>query len=161
MANTTLKDESVLWTIYADVNAALGTELLTKRATRDRVIQRMADAYAIPPERINAHQEKALYPNVSKIMRLLFPKGRRAALNLQRELEGGGLGFNDALEIARGNADSREDCGSSSRPPVALAPTLDLSALFAAIVRAASDAGYPPAQIRAAFDKAMRNAATR
>ena len=156
MSNATLKDTSVLWSIYSEVNAIAEEKRLPKHSARERVISDMAAAYQIDPDSINQREQPVLYTNVAKIMRLIFPKHARAAANLQREIDRGDLPFNDALEIARGNAQTREDCRPQQRraspaPP----PRFDLSPLFSAVIAAASQSGYESPDIAAAFNDAL------
>jgi hypothetical protein len=154
MPNTTLKDESVLWSIYSEANALTEAKRFSKHSARDHVIAEMAAAYQIDPDSINRHEEPVLYTNVSKIIRLIFPKHARAAANLRREIARGDLPFNDALEIARGNAQTREDCRPQQRR-VAPPPRFELGPLFSAVIAAASQAGYDSCDIVAAFNDAL------
>ncbi len=156
MGNTTLKDESVLWNIFSEVSAAAEKEGLSRRAARQKVIFAMARAYGIPWHQIDQHDEPVLYSNVSKITRLIFPRDSRAEANLRREIARGGLAFNDALQIARGNANSRDDCRSGrAGVSVPSTPKLELSALFYTLIRTASEAGYSAESIAAAFNEAV------
>ena len=158
MSTTKLKDEAVLWNIYSESNAATKAERLSKRSARGHVISVMADIYQIPPESINEQEEPVLHANVSKIIRLIFPKDAGAAANLRREIDRGGLLFNDALAIANGNAQSREDCRPQARGvPVAPPPRFALVPLFDAIIAAAIEGGYDTAEIRSAFNDAVDN----
>lgn len=156
MANPKLKDEAVLWNIFSESYAATKAERLSKRSARGHVISAMADVYQIPPESINEQEEPVLHANVSKIIRLIFPKDAGAAANLRREIDRGHLSFNDALAIADGKAQSREDRQPQARGvPAAQPPRFDLVPLFGAVIAAAGQAGYDSAGICAAFHEAL------
>jgi len=156
MSTPKLKDEAVLWNIYAESYAATKAERLSKRSARGHVISVMADLYQIPPESINEQEEPVLHGNVSKIIRLIFPKDAGAAANLRREIDRGHLPLSDALVIANGNAQSREECRPQVRGVPADAPRqFALVPLFGAIIAAARQGGYDVAEIRSAFNDAL------
>lgn len=158
MSTPKLKDEAVLWNIYTESHAATKEERLSKRSARGHVISVMADIYQIPPESINEQEEPVLHANVSKIIRLIFPKDAGAAANLRREIDRGRLSFHDALVIANGNAQSREECSPQVRGvPADSLRRFALAPLFGAIVAAARQGGYETAEIRSAFNDALRD----
>lgn len=90
-------------------------------------------------------------------MRLIFPKGSAEA-KLRAEIARGGLGFNDALQIARGRAQTREECVRPQTPSATTEhPQLDLAPLFTAIITVATDAGYSASDISSAFNEAIKD----
>lgn len=155
MPNTTLQEESVLWSIYSKVKAATEAEGLSYHQARKRVIATMASSYNVQTWEINQHSETNMYPNVSKITRLIFPKPAAAATNLNRELQRGGLAFNDALVIARGNAATREECRKPTKTTATVRPAIDLSTLFVGIISSARQGGHTADEIKTAFQKAL------
>lgn len=133
---------------------------MTETATPDHPLRRtrlrVAELMAVSRLRASPNQrdEPVLYTNVSKIIRLIFPKHARAAANLQREIARGDFPFNDALEIARGNAQTRED-GRPQQRRAAPPPRFELGPLFSAVITAASQSGYNSSDIAAAFNDAL------
>src|SRR5436190_1500414 len=136
--------DSVLWEITDLVAAATESESLTKAEALEHALGLMAERWQVPVEQINAVDDKTLYTLRSKIVRLVFPVSSFAAANLARERARGGLGFNDALELARGNAVSVAELEArpQNKQPRAAAHGVQLLTLVRAIVTAAREDGY-------------------
>ena len=129
---------------------------LSKAAARKLAIDEIAAAYRISSARITVADEPVLYSNISKLIRLVFPKNGHAAANLERELRAGSLSFNDALEIARGHVLARRD--RNKVQPRASDPEW-LQHSFAALIQAAVKEGQSNEVVEAAFTAALRQCA--
>lgn len=154
MANTTLgsSKESVLWKLFHDVSTAAKAQSLSKADARELIIKEMAAAYRIPPSQLTAAGEPVLYANISKLLRLVFPKNTYAAANLERELLVGGLSFNEALELARGHVVTRRKRSSGDTIP---RDPEDLQLRFTSIIEAAVRDGMSIEEIQQVFAAAV------
>jgi hypothetical protein len=154
-SNTRLPREEVLWKIFHNVHELLVAGDLTKAEARQRIHEQLAAVYEVPVENINAYEEATIYTIGSKILRLLFPVSGRARANLQAAMLKG-ISFNDALLIARGRYERREDIprAKTSVMNVEATKALPLAELLTSLVELAKRKGYTSEEIETALDDA-------
>jgi hypothetical protein len=149
--------ESALWGITDSLARITETEALSKAEARQHALILIADKWQVPIEQITAEDDPTLYTILSKILRLVFPVSSFAGVNLARERARGAVRFNDALEIARGNAvtvaelETRRQTKETSPPERGI----DLTSIARFVVVGARAAGYSDSEISAVIEDAI------
>jgi hypothetical protein len=149
--------ESALWEITDSVAQLTETDSLSKSEARQHALNLIAEKWQVPVDHITGEDDPTLYTVLSKIMRLVFPVSTFAATNLARERTRGALRFNDALELARGNAtnvaelDARRQTKGTSSPKGGI----ELTSILRFVVAEARAARYSDSEISAAIEDAI------
>lgn len=149
--------ESALWEITDSVAELTETDALSKAEARQHALTLIAEKWQVPIEQITALDDPTLYTVLSKIMRLVFPVSSFAGVNLARERARGALGFNDALEIARGNVVSvaELEAGRQIKGTPPSERGINLTSIVRFVVTEARAAGYSDSEISAAMEDAI------
>lgn len=84
-----------------ELTALVNANGLTEKEARQLSILAMATAYEVEADSITMEGQPTIYANVSKVLRLVFPKTPAAAKALAKA-RAKGVTVNNALEIARG-----------------------------------------------------------
>jgi hypothetical protein len=149
--------ESALWEITDSVAQFTETDSLSKPEARQHALNLIAKKWQVSAEQITGDDDPTLYTVLSKIMRLVFPVSTFAATNLARERARGALGFNDALELARGNATSVAELDAARQTRGTSSPKrgIELTSIVRFVVAEGRAAGYSDSEISAAIEDAI------